>query len=163
MPIVHKTGSLFDAPKGSMLIHAVSTRSVWGSGIALQFKAKFPESFEFYTEMCKQEGERLLGKFIEGRMENDYTVLNLVTSVDYGARKDSSAKILKSTRESLELFFKIHQTSGMHGELHSCKFNSGLFGVPWEKTEKVLLDVMNEMGYNTTWTVWSPKQGDLNA
>ena len=163
MPIVHKTGSLFDVPVGSLLIHAVSTRSVWGSGIAKQFKVRFPESFQFYTEMCQQEGEDLLGKFIECSQENGYTVLNLVTSLDYGAKKDSKAKILKSTREALQLFFKIHQTSGMHGELHSCKFNSGLFGVPWEESEKVLLDVMKEIGYNYTWTVWSPKQGDLNG
>ncbi len=160
MPVVHKVGSLFDAPKGSLLIHAVSTKSVWGSGIAKQFKPLFPASFEFYTEMCKQEGERLLGKFIECPPENNYTVLNLVTSLDYGAKKDSKSQILANTRKSLELFFDIHKTVGMHGELHSCKFNSGLFGVPWQDTEKVLLDVMNKSGYNYPWTVWCPTQGE---
>lgn len=150
MPIVHRNGSLFNAPPGSILVHAVSTKSVWGSGIAKQFKAKFPESFKFYTEMCTEEGEKLLGVNIYCPEENGYYVYNLVTSVDYGDKKDPPEEILKATRTALT--FLLEDTSW---PIHSCKFNSGLFGVPWEDTEKVLLEVMEVTGYNKEWTVWS--------
>lgn len=151
MPIVYKSGSLFDAPLGSTLVHAVSTRSVWGSGIAKEFKLRFPESFDFYKEMCQEEGGKLLGLVIYCPPENGYVVENLVTSLDYGDKKDSKDVILKNTRMALEAFFEYE-----HGPIHSCKFNSGLFGVPWEDTEKILLDVMNKYGYTEEWTVWCP-------
>jgi ADP-ribose 1''-phosphate phosphatase len=153
MPIVYKKGSLFDAPPGSTLVHAVSTRSVWGSGIAKQFKARFPESFVFYKEMCDEEGSDLLGIAIECPEENKYTVVNLVTSIDYGSNKDSKDKILASTRRALDNFFWINNCI-FEGELHSCKFNSGLFGVPWEDTEKILIEVMDKYSYTKNWTVW---------
>ena len=149
MPIVYKNGSLFDAPPGSILVHAVSTRSVWGSGIAKQFKAKFPESFEFYKELCEEEGTGLLGSVIYCPEENEYYVYNLVTSIDYGDKKDSPEQILEQTRSALR--FLLEETSW---PIHSCKFNSGLFGVPWEETEKVLLEVMEEQGYKQDFTVW---------
>lgn len=151
--ILNKKGSLFDAPPGSMLIHAVSTKSVWGSGIAKQFKARFPESFEFYKEICAEEKERLLGTFIEGPEENGYRVVNLVTSIDYGTNKDPKEKIIESTKSTLKLFFAIHK-NGMHGEIHSCKFNSGLFGVPWNETEKILIEELDKAGCTLPWTVW---------
>ena len=151
--ILNKKGSLFDAPPGSMLIHAVSTKSVWGSGIAKQFKVRFPKSFEFYKEFCQEEGEKLIGVAMECPEENGYTVLNLVTSIDYGANKDSKDKILASTRVALDNFFWIHK-GGFHGELHSCKFNSGLFGVPWNETEKILIEELDKVGCTVPWTVW---------
>lgn len=151
--IIHKKGSLFDAPKGSMLIHAVSTRSVWGSGIAKQFKPRFPESFQFYKDFCEEEGSDLLGIAMECPEENGYTVVNLVTSIDYGDKKDSKDEILANTRRALDNFIWVN--GGLFtGELHSCKFNSGLFGVPWEETEKVLIAVLDKYGYTNPWTVW---------
>jgi len=150
--ILNVKGSLFDAPKGSLLIHAVSTKSVWGSGIALQFKAKFPESFEFYQEMCKKEGMFLLGTTIFCPPENDYNVTALVTSLDYGDRKDSMASIIRNTRFALQNLLWLEKDRPT--ELHSCKFNSGLFGVPWKETEKVLIDELDKCGYTKPWTVW---------
>jgi ADP-ribose 1''-phosphate phosphatase len=159
MPIVYKTGSLFNAPNGSMLVHAVSTRSVWGSGIAKEFKVRFPESFKFYKEICDEEGGKLLGIVIYCPAENGYTVSNLVTSLDYGNKKDPKEMILANTRTALHFLLEGHPTL----PIHSNKFNSGLFGVEWEDTENVLLEVMKQTSYNQEWTVWSPKQGDLNG
>ena len=151
MPIVYKKGSLFEAPKGSMLVHAVSTKSVWGSGIAKEFKALFPESYTFYLEMCAEEGAKLLGLVIYCPEENGYNVSNLVTSLDYGCNKDPKEMILANTRTALH--YLLEETHNVQ-PIHSCKFNSGLFGVPWEETEKVLLEVMEKVGYTKDWTVW---------
>lgn len=152
MPLVYKKGSLFDAPRGSILVHAVSTKSVWGSGIAKEFKKRFPESFKFYKELCKEEGQKLLGTTIFCSEENGYLVDNLVTSLSYGEDKDSKNEILKNTRVALESLLLMEQSSSL--PIHSCKFNSGLFEVPWQETEKILLEVMREIGYTQTWTVW---------
>lgn len=147
--IIYKKGSLFDAPKGSILVHAVNAKGVCGAGIAKEFKKRFPESFELYKEMCDEEGSRLTGIVIYCPEEKGYFVYNLVTSNGYGKFKDSKKEILANTRSALQ--FLLESTSW---PIHSNKFNSGLFGVPWNDTEKILLDVMKEKGYTKEWTVW---------
>lgn len=147
--IVYKKGSLFDVPKGAMLIHAVSTKSVWGSGIAKEFKNRFPESFAFYKELCKQEGEKLIGTVIYCPEENGYFVTPIVTSVDYGNNKDPQDEILKNTRIALEFLIS---NNVFRESIYSNKFNSGLFGVPWEATERVLNEVLGDR----TWIVMDP-------
>lgn len=159
MPIVYKTGSLFDAPKGSILVHACNAQGVWGSGIAVEFKKRFPESFNVYHLGCC--GEDATGIGIVLPEEKQYKVGCLITSTNYGPKKDSVKTVLQNTKEALKMFF-IASILPLNAdvEIHSNKFNSGLFGVEWEKTEKILLDVMHEVGYNKVWTVWSPKQGE---
>ncbi len=166
MSIVYKEGSLFDAPKGSVLVHACNAQGIWGSGIAKQFHERFPESYEQYKAICSLDGFQWGQAFVLN-IENEYRVGCLVTSGNYGQLRDPKELILKNTR--LALLDILGATNKLNcfivegQEIHSCKFNSGLFGVPWEETEKVLLDVMNEIGYNREWTVWSPKQGEQHA
>jgi ADP-ribose 1''-phosphate phosphatase len=166
MPIVYKTGSLFDAPKGSVLVHACNGQGIWGSGIAKQFHERFPESYEQYRVICTLPDFKIGEAFVLN-IENEYRVGCLVTSGNYGQLRDTKDQILKNTRTALlDILGATNKLSCfiVEGqEIHSCKFNAGLFGVPWEETEKILLDVMKEVGYNNIWTVWSPNQGETNA
>lgn len=156
MPVVHKKGSLFDAPQGSVLVHACNAQGVWGSGIAKQFHERFPNSYESYSAIC-QSGD-VIGQGFVLNMENDYRVGCLITSNNYGNLRDPKEVILKNTKlallDILGATGRLDCYIGEDVEIHSCKFNAGLFGVPWEETEKILLDVMNEIGYNRVWTVW---------
>lgn len=159
MPIVYKKGSLFDAPKGSLLLHAVNAKGVWGSGIAKQFHERFPESFNYYNMWCSlsSNARGWVGRFGSAPEENGYTIGWFCTSSDYGDKKDSKDLVLDYTRKALENMFYDEKNWGLVlPPIHSCKFNAGLFGVPWEETEKVLLDVFNKEGYNKIWTVWEP-------
>jgi ADP-ribose 1''-phosphate phosphatase len=151
MSIVYKKGSLFDAPKDSILVHSCNAQGVWGSGIAKEFKIRFPESYEMYHLGCLDEDATGLGILLPE--ENGYRVGCLITSKNYANKKDSIDVILNNTEAALQMFFTT-QLLGSKDEIHSCKFNSGLFGVPWEKTEKILLDIMKEIGYTKEWTVW---------
>jgi ADP-ribose 1''-phosphate phosphatase len=146
--IVNVKGSLFDAPKGSILVHACNARGVWGTGIAVEFKKRFPESFDFYHELCMEEGNKLLGITILCPEENGYVVGCLISSDGYGKFKDSPEDILKNTRLALPCVLAENRP------IHSNMFNSGLFAVPWADTEKVLLETMDKVGYTDPWTVW---------
>ena len=152
--IIHKKGSLFDAPKGSILVHACNARGVWGSGIAVEFKKRFPESFDFYKEFCDEEGKRLLGITILCPVENDYTVGCMITSDGYGKFKDPKEKILENTYTALLCVLAENRP------IHSNLFNSGLFGVPWNETENKLKEAIRNMEYKKPWTVWDYNQGE---
>ena len=145
--IAYKKGSLFDAPKGSILVHACNAQGVWGAGIAKEFKNRFPESFKYYRRNCVLAEEPQVGKAYLLPLENGYQVGCLITSRCYGEDLDPITIILNQTESalsSLEFYLKLNPKP-----VYSNKFNSGLFGVPWESTENVLKSVIGDC----EWTV----------
>lgn len=140
--------SLFDAPKGSILVHACNAQGVWGSGIAKEFKKRFPESFQFYHELCNDFKSDLLGTTIICPEENGYVVACLMTSNNYGDFKDPPSEILINTRLALPSLLQ-----EKNRQIFSCKINAGLFNVPWESTQIIIEDIIAESGYTDPWTV----------
>lgn len=127
-------GNLFDAPKGSIIIHAVNCMGVWGSGIAKEFAVRFPKSRDLYTKLCLEYGPSLIGTcFLVPA--GDYTIACLFTSKNYGQFVDSPDKILKATETAIADL--IRQNVDLK-PMHTCKINSGLFRVPWPKTKAIL-------------------------
>lgn len=81
-------------------------------------------------------------------------IICLFTSADYGQRADSTDKILENTRRALQdlkrklqIMKRIYQNHDVPapGELFACRFNSGLFGVPWAQTRQLVEEVGLEM------------------
>ncbi|KAJ7141379.1 hypothetical protein C8R44DRAFT_603863 [Mycena epipterygia] len=140
--ITHVKADIFAAPAGSILVHACNTKGSWGAGIAVVFQEKYPGAFAKYKNTCKKEGAALLGTCLLIRGEQ-HDVACLFTSKDYGRRVDSAADILAATKLAVADLLK--QNVDPVKELHSCRFNSERFGVPWEETEKVLAELGAEM------------------
>ena len=137
---------IFDAPANSMLVHACNCMGVWGSGIARLFKEKFPKTHEHYKNFCQSRSD-LLGTatfWDEGK----YAVGCLFTSYSFGEDKDDEAKILEATKTALVDLFELAKIFN-RTEIYS---NSGLFGVPWHKTESILVE-MSERYPEISWTV----------
>ncbi len=149
--IVHKEMDLFHAPLGSVLVHACNCYGVWGSGIAAEFAKRFPVSDKMHQAFCRSD-ELVIGRGIVLPREGQHRVGCLFTSEGFGVSVDPTAEILEATRTALHEMLQTH-----HGPFYSCKFNSGLFRVPWEKTEEVLEEVL-EFYESTTWVVCDPGQ-----
>jgi ADP-ribose 1''-phosphate phosphatase len=151
--IIHKKGSLFDTPEGSWLVHACNAQGVWGSGIAKEFKDRFKDSFREYYRFCFQHDPR------SGAVGRSYLTAEnvgcLITSYDYGNAVDSPEKILDATQRALADFFRAYVFDDRPWTIYSCRFNSGLFNVPWEKTETIL-DGFLQHYPNITWVVMTP-------
>ena len=126
-------GSLFDAPKGSIICHACNCQGVWGSGIAKQFAQRYPHAYKFYQRMCREGGD-LLGLCLLLDTGN-HIVGCLFTSANFGSKVDSVPEILDATADAIgDLIWQ--NTSNK--PIHMCKINSGLFGVDWKLTQEVL-------------------------
>lgn len=152
--IIYKKMNLFDAPKGSVLVHACNAQGVWGSGIAKQFKEKFPESFEIYKDHCMYHDEPTMFPGLILPEENGYRVGCLITSNNYAARVSEPHVILKHTENGLELFAEKWLDLLKRFPIYSNKFNSGLFKVPWQDTEKILKEFVDK--YDLIWSVCDP-------
>jgi ADP-ribose 1''-phosphate phosphatase len=127
-------GNLFDAPKGTLLVHACNTQGVWSAGIAASFSRLYPSYFKAYAQYCHAHGSSLLGTalILEGQW---HKVGCLFTSTGYGSKALYQDAILDATFKSLvDLFDQVSDTE----VVNMPRINSGLFRVPWESTLEVL-------------------------
>lgn len=147
--IKYKKMSLFDAPEGSTLVHACNAQGVWGSGIAKEFKDRYPRSYAEYLKFCEnhftQAGDTLIHN-----QENKRHVVSMITSWDYGKNRSYPAVILVNTVLALEDFVNC-LSFDVKQPIYSNKFNSGAFKVPWTDTETILQVFVER--YRLDWTV----------
>lgn len=133
--IYYHPGSLFSAPKGAILAHACNAQGVWGRGIALEFKQRFPDAYREYTAAC--DALNITG-YASIFKDGDYYVGCLYTS-RYYSPPDDRAKILHHTATALVWLKEHYETlPAPLPMVCSNKFNSGLFKVPWQDTVEVI-------------------------
>ena len=147
--IKYKQMSLFDAPEGSMLVHACNAQGVWGSGIAAEFKKRYPRSYKEYGEFLDSQYTGVGDTFLHSQ-ENKRHVVSMITSWDYGKKVDCPAVILVNTVLALDDFVNC-LTFDNKKPIYSNKFNSGMFKVPWTDTEKILQVFVER--HRLDWTV----------
>lgn len=142
--------SLFDAPPNSILVHACNSKGVWGSGIAKEFKERYPRAFKEYNEFCEYgvSGESIVS------FDNYHFIGNLITSSGYADTVDNHSVILVNTTLALHSLVCTDYCKINTLKIYSNKFNSGLFKVPWEETEAILKVFVER--YNLDWTICDP-------
>lgn len=165
--IQYKKMSLFDAPKGSVIIHACNSQGMWGSGIAKEFAHRYPESYKHYVQFCNNynvlSGSACgySGMSIYPKDENHW-VGWIVTSHDYGNKKDNPELIKIHTTLALKNLLDVFDNTHSKLEkinIYSNKFNSGLFNVPWEESELILKTVLKNYK-RINWIVCDPELKD---
>lgn len=125
-------------------MHGCNAQGMWGSGIARVFAANYTTAYKEYAEFCRhnlvldpQFGA--VGKALLTSEEHGRRVGCLITSTHYGAKKDSPSQIIFQTILALKDLMSYLNTYQLRTEPIYCnKFNSGLFNVPWDNTERVL-------------------------
>lgn len=147
MELTYIKGDLFKlAPKEAYLVHACNAQGVWGAGIAKTFKDKFPEDYKEYKAACRKR-EKDPGYSIITKNK----IICLITSEDYGHAVSDPDEILVNTQFALENIY-VHSKLPENAIVYSNKFNSGLFGVPWQHTEFLLKCFLNRRP-DLQWTV----------
>lgn len=158
--LTYKKMSLFDAPKESVLVHGCNAQGVWGSGIAVPFKTNHPKAFKEYSEFCASALRinpkyGAVGRALLTSEDNGHRVGCLITSVNYGSKKDSTGAITMQTILALKDLLGYLNTYQLVTEpIYSNKFNSGLFNVPWQTTENILKYFTQR--YDINWVVCDP-------
>ncbi len=157
MAIIYKKMSLFEAEPGAYLVHSANARGVWGSGIAAEIKKRYPSQYPYYKEYASEN----LGSCIVSKAKKEnHSIVNLVTSNLESSGPDSIEDILINTTTAIDTFLQAYSTntSLQTGNIYSNKFNSGLFRVPWERTEAILKVLTNR--YEVNWTICDPDMDD---
>jgi ADP-ribose 1''-phosphate phosphatase len=163
LQLTYHTGDMFkDAPKNTLLIHACNTQGHWGAGIAKAFKDRYPKAYAAHHKFCAKEHDKtkpiptgtaqLLAPVDSGAQ---HWIGCLFTSEKYGKAKDKPDMIVKNTGASMKMLLEFAKMSNVT-EIRMCKINSGKFGVPWEKTEEELKEIVLRDGWQSTIEVWEP-------
>jgi len=151
LKITERKGDIFStSPETTtLLIHACNAQGSWGAGIAKAFSDHYKSAFQVYKAHCsKHTGDDLLGTALlipSAEGGNEDFIGCIFTSVGKGKTKGSVESILGATQPAMEDLLRQvvewnsdHLENGRVDEIRMCKINSGLFGVPWEKTKEVL-------------------------
>lgn len=156
--IKYKKASLFDAPEGSLIVHAVNCQGVWGSGIAKDFKERYPDAYLIYNRECEYPDCLGYADYTSAIINGQHRIGWLFTSYAYGKMVDSKNDILEQTKSAVGYLLETISTDEDYDikTVYSNKFNSGLFNVPWEETEKVLLECL-ETYPDIEWIVMDPE------
>lgn len=163
MSLKYVKKSLFTSPKENILVHACNAQGVWGSGIAREFAERFPDAYHAYKSACGRTKKFNPDNLLAGRCHvtiqpdgiKPIIIANLITSVNYGNKKDDPATILLNTTLALEDLGKT-TLQFKKRPFASNKFNSGLFSVSWEQTEKILTYFVDR--YKLDWTVYTGEE-----
>lgn len=152
--IEYKKGDIFsERSRNRIIVHATNCFGVWGAGIALEFANRYPEAYRRYNSLCHIYRKNMLGRGIV--IEGDKDLIGCVfTSFGYGKKKDSKKQILENTKKAVTDLLINAQVSLSHNiEIHSPQINSGLFGVPWPETEKIINECL-KVYPEIKWVVW---------
>ncbi|KAF2182424.1 ADP-ribose 1''-phosphate phosphatase [Zopfia rhizophila CBS 207.26] len=164
------TGDIFNAPNGTVLIHACNTQGSWGAGIAAAFQERYPKAYRVYRSYCIDEHDPRTDPVPTGTCllippcETDpkrskHWIGCLFTSAKYGRAKDKPDVILANTgpamRDLLEQVREKEDYEEKVSGLRMCKINSARFGVPWPTTVSVLEGIIIEEGWKGDVEVWS--------
>jgi ADP-ribose 1''-phosphate phosphatase len=149
MTIDYIEGDLFSAVdktgKAIILLHACNCEGAWGSGIAAQFRKRYRAAYKAYQLHCQRFKDELIGSTGLIRVDSDEPderqvyIGCLFTSRRGGKRCDSPDAILENTKYCLtDLQAQLAETQYQDARLVGCKFNSGIFKVPWTDTAKLI-------------------------
>lgn len=161
--VIHRDGSLFEAltSKAPVLVHAVNTVGVWGAGIALEFKKRFPVAYKRYVEQCgTYDDASNVGNY--GVMNTDIsnqTIIAWLFTAQYPGPQNDTKAVVAATSSAVSKLIKranFKDAWPYPYSFHSPRINAGLFAVPWEQTEAAIQKEIEDTPFD--WYVWTPKQ-----
>lgn len=137
--IVFKKGNLFDT-RCSSLVNTVNCVGVMGKGIALEFKNRFPEMFEAYKKVCKQNGMKI-GKIWTYRQTcNIFENKKLYNIVCFPTKEHwMNPSKIEYIEEGLKSFVKNANTNNYPGGIAFPKLGCNNGGLDWETQVKPLM------------------------
>jgi O-acetyl-ADP-ribose deacetylase (regulator of RNase III) len=126
-------GDLFDpANRFDAIAHGVNLEGVMGSGIAVEFRKRFPDMYYTYRKHC------LAGRINPGRVwshydaKTDWTIFNCATQVRQGANADYTL-VAMAAFDMLRIA-KIHKIKRVGLPIIGC----GIGGLEWGRVQYIL-------------------------
>ena len=126
-------GNIFKIPQVRNYAHGCNCSGAMGKGIALQFKAKFPEMFEQYKALCK-DNKYNVGDVFQYQYKDGF-VYNLGTQKTWWEKAE-----LEYIEESLHRMLEMAEDDGVT-EIAMPAIGAGLGGRSWDDIKPLISKV----------------------
>lgn len=123
MNIEYRQGDLFAQPDLKAIAHGVNCQGAMGKGIALQFKARWPDMYQEYATRCQLGALKVGDVFVWETPE--LTVYNLATQPDW-----RHSATLDNIRKCTERMAFIAKRDGIT-RVGVPRIGAGLGGLAW--------------------------------
>ena len=130
MPTLFVSGDLLQQDGLQALAHGCNCAGAMGKGIAVEFRARFPEMYVEYKQRCA-DGRFKLGDVFTWTAAS-VTVFNLGTQKTWRTKAD-----LQAIKSSLSTMVKEAETLGI-SRVGLPRIGAGLGGLPWEPVRELL-------------------------
>lgn len=149
--IIFKTGNLFDSD-AKILAHGTNTSGKMNSGIAVEFRNRYPDMHKQYLKLCKEQtSERLVGTAAIYVNDEDY-IANVFSQDLPGPH----AKY-EWTRKGLNQVMNFAIQNDIPS-IATCRIGSGVGGLDWNKMQVMIFD--NFEKYPVDIELWSLPDAD---
>jgi len=133
--IEYKQGNLLDVTQG-VIIHGCNSKGVFGSGVALAVRNKYPQAYRSYQYQYNKQRLKL-GYIDWCRIAHRLWIANAVTQQNYGREKKQYVDYNAITTVFTEAI-EVANTNGFN--LNFPKIGAGLGGGDWNTVEQLIND-----------------------
>lgn len=129
------------------IVNTVNCVGIMGKGIALQFKMKFPENYQFYKKTCDQ-GRMIVGKvlvFEQKSIDKPRYIINFPTKRHWKGKstiQDISKGLDSLVAEVKKLKIKSIAVPAL---------GSGLGGLDWQQVKSIIIDAFSALPDVDVW------------
>lgn len=156
VPYQEKHGDMFRfAPRKAILTHACNAQGRWGRGIAYTMQKRFPSAYANYAKYCYGHSGHDPKKCGTSYIAMDSKLIGCLLTSWHWDPHDDEETILRHTATSVRELIEQVSVKYPDYEIHSCKINSGLFKVDWERTQAIIKTAMIDTKCKIPWVVWN--------
>lgn len=129
-------GDIFTSP-AQTLVNTVNTVGVMGKGLALAFRKKYPEMYEYYKNACV-ERNLVVGRLMLYKGK-DHWILNFPTKEHW--RNPSRYEYIE---DGLKAFARCYSDFGIRS-IAFPKLGCGAGGLDWEKVKPLMVSYLKDL------------------
>ncbi len=143
------------APNDSIyyLPHVCNDEGIWGSGVVIPIKSKFPEAYREHIidfEKCKSTNVNFLGRTQIVQVKPNLFVVNMVAQKGIGGVRPLRYDCLATCMSDLREHAKNQLVSGKRAFVYAPKFGSYRAGGNWDFIDLLINDFWEKNGIDVT-------------
>ena len=136
MTITFSSGDLFATPDVEAYAHGVNCGGSMGTGIAVEFKKRYPKMYKQYNTLCKNGGLQPGDVFVwQGQ---NVTVFNLATQKHW-----KTNATVEAVENSVTKMLKLAANMSL-AEIVLPRIGAGLGGLEWSSVKALLINIAGE-------------------
>lgn len=151
MAIVIKQGDIFESG-ADILVNPVNCKGAMGAGLALEFKKRFPDMYNYYKGQCNEKIINMGRTYFYPTKNQNVTIVIFPTK--YNWVDDSKIEWISESLDDMVRKLRSYQGKRIAIPALGC----GLGGLKWQKVEPLMLQRLRPVRNVMDILIYEPKE-----